>query len=160
MENKGIRALLEGAYAQTPTLPGSWVKFEEYRSVFNNLVSQRSEMPYDFESLVNEYFPEAAYEDAFQLKDSDDVFKAIRIAPNKLILTKKLKREIEKSLSNASEVAAEGWKNFAVIGVAGLKPDILAMGFIGIRQAVETLYKSRFEFRLGDPSKREAPVMI
>ena len=91
MENKEIRALLEGAYAQTPTLPGSWVKFEEYRSVFNSLVSQRSEMPYDFESLVKEYFPDAAYEDAFQLKDSDDVFKAIRIAPNKLILTKKLK---------------------------------------------------------------------
>ncbi len=160
MENKEIRALLEGAYAQTPTLPGSWVKFEEYRTVFNNLVSQRSEMPYDFDSLIEEYFPEAAYEDAFQLNDSDDVFKAIRIAPNKLQLTKKLKREIEKSLSNASEVAAEGWKNFAVVGVAGLKPDILAMGFIGIRQAVETLYKARFEFRLGDPSKREAPVMI
>jgi hypothetical protein len=35
MNEKEIRALLEGAYAQTPTLPGFFVKYDEFRSRFN-----------------------------------------------------------------------------------------------------------------------------
>lgn len=39
MNSKEIRALLEGAYAQTPTLPGFWVKYDDFRNRFNELVS-------------------------------------------------------------------------------------------------------------------------
>ena len=38
------------------------------------------------------------------------------------------------------------------------KDEYLKMGFIGIRQAVECLFRKRIEFRIGDPSKHEAPV--
>ena len=49
MKENEIRALLEGAYAQTPTLPGFFVKYDEFRSRFNKLIEQHSDLPLDIE---------------------------------------------------------------------------------------------------------------
>lgn len=154
-----IRALLEGAYAQTPTLPGFWINYEDFRTKFNELTASISDVPMDIEKLVSENFPDANYEEHYQLQGSEEVFKAFRITPNKLTCQKQLKRKIEMALHGAT-YDNEGWTNFAIIGAKGLKPDVQKMGFIGIRQAVECLFKNRFEFKSGDPSKHEAPVMI
>ena len=35
MEESEIRALLEGAYALTPTLPGNYLRYDEFRTCFN-----------------------------------------------------------------------------------------------------------------------------
>lgn len=159
INSNSIRSLLEGAYAQIPTLPGYWIKYEDFRTKFNELTSRLSDVPMDIEKLVEEYFPGATFEDHFQIQGSDEVFRAFRIAPNKLIYQKSLKNKIEQILREAS-CDEDGWTNFAIIGAKGLKPDVLEMGFIGIRQAVECLFRNRYEFKAGDPSKHEAPVMI
>ena len=52
----------------------------------------------------------------------------------------------------------DGWFPFAAIGLKIKKEDYQIMGFIGIRQTIECLFKNRIEFRSGDVSKHEAPV--
>ena len=157
MKENEIRALLEGAYAQTPTLPGFFVKYDEFRSRFNKLVEQQSDLPLDVEKILEEYYPEAKFEDCYQPQGTDDVFKAFRIAPNKLKYVGELKKKIETVLKSI-QTNSEGWFNFAVVGTKIAKEDYLVMGFIGIRQTVECLFRNRIEFRTGDPSKHEAPV--
>lgn len=154
-----IRALLEGAYAQTQTLPGYWINYEEFRTKFNELSASISDVPMDIEKLIREHFPEAQYNENYQLQGSDEVFKAFKIVPDKLICQNNLKRQIEKALQGAN-YDEYGWTNFAIIGAKGLKPEVQKLGFIGIRQAVVCLFGNRFEFKSGDPSKHEAPVMI
>lgn len=157
MKENEIRALLEGAYAQTPTLPGFFVKYDEFRSRFNKLVEQKSDLPLDVEKILEEYYSEAKFEDCYQPQGTDDVFKAFRIAPNKLKYANELKKKIEAVLKSI-QTNSDGWFNFAVVGTKIAKEDYLAMGFIGIRQTVECLFRNRIEFRTGDPSKHEAPV--
>ena len=157
MTTNEIKALIEGAYAQTPTLPGFWLKYDEFREKFNELIASRSDIPVDVEKVISDYSP--SFMDQYQLQGSEDVFRAFRIAPNKLVVQKELKKEIEAVLREATG-DADGWKNFAVIGAKGLKPEIMAMGFVGIRHAVECLFRGRFEFRSGDPTRHEAPVLI
>ena len=157
MKEHEIRALLEGAYAQTPTLPGFFVKYDEFRSRFNKLVEQRSDLPLDVEKILAEYYPEAKFEDYYQPQGTDDVFKAFRITPNNLKYASELKRKIEAVLKSI-QTNGDGWFNFAVVGTKIAKEDYLAMGFIGLRQTVECLFRNRIEFRTGDPSRHEAPV--
>lgn len=83
MEQKTIQALLEGAYAQTPTLPGFFLKYDEFRSLFNQLVASYSDVPVDVERILHELYPDAKYEEAYQPQDSEEVFKAFRIAPDR-----------------------------------------------------------------------------
>lgn len=40
-DRKKIKSLIEGAYAQTPTMPGFWLKYDEFRDCFNELVKNR-----------------------------------------------------------------------------------------------------------------------
>ena len=157
MKENEIRALLEGAYAQTPTLPGFFVKYDEFRSRFNKLVEQKSDLPLDVEKILDEYYPDAKFEDFYQPQGTDDVFKAFRIAPNKLKYVSELKKKIETALKSI-QANSEGWFNFAVIGTKIAKDAYLSMGFVGIRQTIECLFRNRIEFRTGDPSKHEAPV--
>lgn len=157
MEKNEIKALLEGAYVQTPTLPGFWVRYDDFRNRFNELVAERSDMPLDVESLLSELYPEARYEECYKPKDSDDVFRAFRIAPNRLKIIADLKRKIEIAIAKTS-CDIDGWFPFAAIGSRVAKEDYKALGFLGIRQAVECIFKKRIEFRTGDPSKHEAPV--
>ena len=157
MKEKEIRALLEGAYAQTPTLPGFFVKYDEFRSRFNKLVEQQSELPLDVEKILEEYYPDAKFEDCYQPQGTDEVFRAFRIAPNKLKYVGDLKKKIEAVLKSI-QTNNDGWFPFAIIGTKIAKEDYLPMGFIGIRQAIECLFRNRIEFRTGDPSKHEAPV--
>ena len=152
-----IRALLEGAYAQTPTLPGFFLKYDDFRTRFNKLVAERSEIPLDVEKVLHEYYPDAKFEPCYQPQGSDDVFMAFRIAPNKLKLIIELKKKIEKAIKTTSG-NSDGWFNFAIIGTKIAKDEYQSMGFIGIRQVVECLFQNRIEFRSGDPSKHEAPV--
>lgn len=159
MKENEIRALIEGAYAQTPTLPGFWLKYDEFREKLNELVASRSDVPINIEKAIADYYPDASFLDKYQLQGSEEVFKAFRIAPNKLVIQKSIKSRIETILRDTTG-DAEGWKNFAIIGAKGLKPDIMAMGFVGIRQAVECLFGHRFEFKAGDPSRHEPPVFI
>ena len=115
MNEKEIRALLEGAYAQTPTLPGFFVKYDEFRSRFNKLVEKRSDLPLDVEKILEEYYPEARFEDCYQPQGSDEVFKAFRIAPNKLKCIIELKKKIDAVLKSI-QTDCDGWFYFAVVG--------------------------------------------
>ncbi len=157
MKENEIRALLEGAYAQTPTIPVFFVKYDEFRSRFNKLVEQHSDLPLDIEKMLGDYYPEAKFEDCYQPQDTSEVFKAFRIAPNKLKYIGELKKKIEAVLRSI-QTDSDGWFNFAAVGTKITKEDYLAMGFIGIRQTIECLFRNRIEFRTGDPSKHEAPV--
>ncbi|WP_320995846.1 DUF3825 domain-containing protein [Bacteroides sp.] len=157
MEEKDIRSLFEGAYAQTPTLPGNYLKYDDFRTCFNKLVEKYSDVPLDVEKLLQEYYPDAKYEPCYQPQDSGEVFKAFRIAPNKLKIANVLKQHIEEAFASVAS-DADGWIPFAAIGSKVAKEEYLKMGFIGIRQAVECLFRTRIEFRSGDPSKHEAPV--
>lgn len=154
-----ICLLIEGAYAQTATLPGYWLKYEEFRSKFNELVAEHSDKPLDVESLLSTHYPDAAFIESFQIAGTEEVFRAFRIAPNKLTKIKELKKKVERVIReiNGDE---EGWKPFAAVGTKVEKAEFNAMGFIGIRQGIECLFKNRYEFRTGDPSKHEAPVQI
>lgn len=165
MKENEIRALLEGAYAQTATLPGYWLKFDDLRSKFNELVSTRlaatgSDETISFETALNAYYPDAKIEEAYQLLGSDEVITAIRIAPNKLTRIRNLKKKLERAINVIPPFNDDGWKPFASIGLRVEKEDILAMGFLGFRHAVESLFGRRYEFRAGDTSKHEAPVQI
>ena len=40
MTEQKLRLLIEGAYAQTATLPGFWLKYDEFRDRFNELVKK------------------------------------------------------------------------------------------------------------------------
>lgn len=153
-----IRALLEGAYAQTPTLPGFYVKYDEFRSCFNQLVEQRGERPLDVEKLLSEYYPESKFEDYYQPQGTDEVFKAFRIAPNRLKYVVELKKQIDTVLKSI-KTDDEGWFNFANVGSKIDKANYLSMGFIGLRQVIECLFRTRIEFRAGDTSNHEAPVL-
>ena len=51
-QNPNFRALLEGAYAQIPTLAGNFVKFSEFVTRFSELVAERSEKTIDRKSVV------------------------------------------------------------------------------------------------------------
>ena len=51
-QNPNFRALLEGAYAQTPTLAGNFVKFSEFVNRFSELVAERSEKTIDVEEFI------------------------------------------------------------------------------------------------------------
>ena len=152
-----IKALIEGAYSQMPTLPGFWIKYEDFRKRFNELVAERTEMPLDVESLLKTMFPEAKYEECYKPKDSEEVFRAFRIAPNRLKVIAELKRKIEIAIGKAT-CDEDGWFNFATIGLHVTKEDYQPLGFVGLRQAVECILKHRIEFRIGDPSRHEAPV--
>lgn len=157
MKENEIRALLEGAYAQTPTLPGFFVKYDEFRTKFNKLVADRSEVPLDVEKILEDFYPDAKIEPCYQPQGTDEVFKAFRIAPNELKIADALRKKIEVAI-RTTPTDSEGWFPFAAIGTKISKEDYLLMGFIGIRQTVECLLKNRVEFRTGDPSKHEAPV--
>ena len=54
MTNFDIKALIEGAYAQTPTLPGFWLKYDEFREKFNELIASHSDIPVDVEKVLSE----------------------------------------------------------------------------------------------------------
>ena len=158
MNTNEIRALLEGAYAQTPTLPGFFVKYDEFRSLLNKFIEERSELPLDVESFLADNYPEAKIEPCYQPQDTDEVFKAFRIAPNKLKYTNSLKKKIEYAI-RSTPTDDEGWFPFAAIGLKVEKKDYLSMGFVGLRQTIECLFRNRVEFRQGDVSKHEAPVL-
>lgn len=165
MKENEIRALLEGAYAQTATLPGYWLKFDDLRSKFNELVANRSvatdsDETISFETALNDYYPDAKIEEAYQLLGSDEVITAIRIAPNKLTRIRNLKKKLERAINEIRPLNDEGWKPFASIGLRVEKEDIVAMGFVGFRHAVESVFGRRYEFRAGDTAKHEAPVQI
>lgn len=157
MKNLRIKALLEGAYTQTPTLPGYYLKYDDFRTRFNKLVEKHSNVPLDVENLLQEYYPDLEVQPYYQPKGSDDVFKAFRISPTQLKIANALKRHILKAFESVA-CDAEGWIPFAAIGSKVPKEEYLDMGFIGIRQAAECLLKTHIEFRFGDPSKHEAPV--
>ena len=159
MNEQKVKQLIEGAYAQTPTLPGFWLKYDEFRNRFNELVSSQGEEVVDIDSELPRLFPDVAFEEQYQLKGTDEIFRAIRLAPNKLSITKDLRKKFEIKYGSAAK-DNEGWANFAAFGVDGLKEECREMGFDGLRHAVQCLFGKRFEFRVGDTSKHEAPVMV
>ena len=157
MTKDEINALLEGAYAQISTLPGYFVKFEDFRRLFNKLVSERSDSSIDIDKYLEEYSPKI--EECYQPQGSQEVFKAFRIAPNKLRYIISLRKDIEKALHtiNPNE---DGWKPFAAIGSKVPKESWQKMGFWGIKNAVESVFGKKVEFKTGDISKHEAPLQI
>ena len=93
-QNPNFRALLEGAYAQIPTLAGNFVKFSEFVTRFSELVAERSEKTIDVEEFIKANYPDAKYEPNYKPQDTDDVFLAFRIAPNKLKYISAMKKKI------------------------------------------------------------------
>lgn len=152
--------LLEGAYIQSPTYPGFWVSYEDVRERFNQLVAaQDSSVLEDFDRIFQTAFPNAKFIDNYQQKDSEDIFRAVRVTPNKLIRVNTLKKEIELAYNSAT-IWKDNWKAFASLGSKGLKSKCISMGFSGIRHAVECLFKTQFIFMTGDTSNHEPPILI
>ena len=159
MDERKIKLLIEGAYAQTPTLPGFWLKYDEFRDCFNELVKNQGEEIVDIDTELPRLYPDVAFEEQYQIKGTEEVFRAIRLAPNKLVEIKELRKIIESKYKNATK-DKDGWTNFAIFGLDGLKEKCLEMGFVGVRQAVQCIFGKRYEFRQGDTSKHEAPVLV
>lgn len=159
MKEEKIRLLIEGAYAQTSTLPGFWLKYEEFRTIFNDLVRNQGEETIDIDTELFRLYPDTAVEENYQIKGTEEIFRAIRLAPNKLTETRALRKAIETIYRTAGK-DIDGWTNFASFGLNGLKEKCVEMGFMGIRQAVQCIFGKRFEFRQGDTTKHEAPVLI
>lgn len=159
MNEKKTKQLIEGAYAQTPTLPGFWLKYDEFRDCFNELVKSQGEEVIDIDTELRRLYPDVTFEENYQIKGTEEVFRAIRLAPNKLVEIKELRKIIESKYKNAAK-DNDGWTNFAVFGLDGLKEKCLDMGFVGVRQAVQCIFGKRYEFRQGDTSKHEAPVLV
>ena len=159
MKEEKIRLLIEGAYAQTPTLPGFWLKYDEFRDCFNELVKNQGEEIVDIDTELPRLYPDVSFEEQYQIKGTEEVFRALRLAPNKLIEIKELRKVIESKYKLANK-DKDGWTNFAIFGLDGLKEKCLEMGFVGVRQAVQCIFGKRYEFRQGDTSKREAPVLV
>lgn len=155
-----IAALIEGAYIQTPTQPGYWVKYDDVRNKFIELVSIiDSSKSQDFDNLFGIVFPTAKYEDKYQLKDTEDVFKAVRVSPNKLNRIVRLKKMIDSSFDHAP-TWTDNWKPFAALGNKELKELCLSLGFASIRNAIECLFKGHYVFKTGDTTNHEPPVLI
>lgn len=91
---------------------------------------------------------------------TDNVFRAFRIAPNKLTFIKDIKKKVEQAVREIKNLNDDGWKPFAPIGQKVDKSDFLLMGFCGIRHGIECIFGERYEFRTGDPTKHETPVQI
>lgn len=157
--NPNFRALLEGAYAQTPTLAGNFVKFNEFVNRFSELVAERSEKTIDVEEFIKVNYPDAKYEPNFKPQDTDDVFLAFRIAPNKLKYVGEVKKKIE-SIFKTTQTDVNGWIPFAIVGQKITRTEYEAMGFLSIRDVVRCLFGKRIEFRKGDITKHEAPVQV
>lgn len=159
MKEQNVKLLIEGAYAQTPTLPGYWLKYEDFRDRFNDLVKERGDEIVDIDTELPRLYPSVTFEEDYQIIGTEEVFRAMRLAPNKLVETKELRKIIESKYKNAYK-DNEGWTNFAVFGLDGLKERCLEMGFVGVRQAVQCIFGKRFEFRAGDTTNHEAPVLV
>lgn len=114
-QNPNFRELLEGAYAQTPTLSGNFVKFSEFVTRFSELVTERSEKTIDVEEFIKANYPDAKYEPNYKPQDTDDVFLAFRIAPNKLKYISAMKKKIE-GVFKTTVCDTDGWVPFAIFG--------------------------------------------
>ena len=158
-QNPNFRALLEGAYAQIPTLAGNFVKFSEFVTRFSELVAERSEKTIDVEEFIKANYPNAKYEPNYKPQDTDDVFLAFRIAPNKLKYISAMKKKIE-GVFKTTVCDTDGWVPFAIFGQKITRSEYEAMGFLNIREVVRCLFGKRIEFRQGDISKHEAPVQV
>lgn len=158
-QNPNLRALFEGAYAQTPTLAGNYVKFAEFVDRFSDLVAKRSEKTIDVEEFIKAYYLEAKYEPNFKPQDSDDVFLAFRIAPNKLKCIGEMKKKVE-GVFKTTTCDADGWVPFAIFGQKITRAECEAMGFLNIREVIRCLFGERIEFRRGDITKHEAPMQV
>lgn len=159
MNDKKIRLLIEGAYAQTSTLPGFWLKYDEFRDCFNELVKSQGEEVIDIDTELLRLYPDVAFEENYQIIGTEEVFRAMRLAPNKLVETKEFRKIIESKYRKATK-DKDGWTNFAVFGLDGFKERCIEMGFVGVRQAVQCIFGKRFEFRAGDKTNHEAPVLV
>lgn len=159
LNEEEIRALIEGAYAQTTTLPGFWLNYDDFRTKLSHLIAECCNQTLDIDKLVTTYYPNAAFLDDYQIIGSNETFKAFRIAPNKLTCIKEIKKKVEQALREISS-NDEGWKAFAAIGLKIDKSNFISMGFIGIRQGIECLFGDRYEFKTGDPTKHETPLQI
>lgn len=159
MTERKLRLLIEGAYAQTATLPGFWLKYDEFRDCFNELVKNQGDEIVDIDTELPRLYPDIAFEDNYQIKGTEEVFQAIRLAPNKLTEIKELRKQIESQYKNATK-ADDGWVNFAIFGSGGIKEKCHEMGFVGVRQAVQCIFGKRFEFRAGNTVNHEAPVLV
>lgn len=159
MEDKKIKHLIEGAYAQTPTLPGFWLKYDDFRNRFNELVANQGDEIIDIDTELKRLYPDVEFDEQYQIEGTEEVFRAIRLVPNLLTEIKELSDVIESKYKSASK-DSDGWTNFALFGLNGLKEKCLDMGFVGVRQAVQCIFGKRFEFRQGDTSKHEAPVLV
>lgn len=159
MTETEIRALLEGAYAQTPTLPGFYIKYDDFSRLLNRLVAEHGAAPIDIEKILQELYPGTKVEPCFQIQGTGEICKVIRIAPNKLKCIKELCKKLESAIK-AIAIDSNGWLNLASVGQKVGKEDWRKMGFKSVRQATECLLKNSVEFRAGDPAKHEAPVQI
>lgn len=61
---------------------------------------------------------------------------------------------------NKSPYWKDGWKRFASIGSRELKETCLALGYTGVRNAIECVLKNDYVFKKGDTSKHEPPLLI
>lgn len=123
------------------------------------MVAERSEKTIDVEEFIKANYPDTKYEPNYKPQDTDDVFLAFRIAPNKLKYISEMKKKIE-GVFKTTVCNADGWNPFAIFGQKITRAEYEAMGFLNIREVVSCLFGKRIEFRQGDISKHEAPMQV
>ena len=92
------------------------------------MVAERSEKTIDVEEFIKANYPDAKYEPNYKPQDTDDVFLAFRIAPNKLKYISAMKKKIE-GVFKTTVCDADGWVPFAIFGQKITRSEYEAMGF-------------------------------
>lgn len=73
--------------------------------------------------------------------------------------TESLKKQIRGAYDQAP-YWENGWKRFASIGSKSLKEMCFALGYTGVRNAIDCILKDAYVFKKGDTSKHEPPLLI
>lgn len=161
MSEKEIMALLEGAYAQTPTLAGFYRKYDDLRKQFENLLAKRGAEPVDFGVTLQKMFPMARIIDDYQREGFEDgqSFRAVRILPRLLTNTREVKRNLLSAIYALLPVNAEGWKLLSGIDEKADKTLCDGLGFDSPQKAATALLGNECEFRL-DSAVGEVGVLV
>lgn len=159
MEKEEIKNLLIGAYLQLPTYPGYYVKLDDFRAAADKVAEVYQWDNSQFDILLQEFFPEAKREERYIPRTEEEPFVAYRISPRLLKPIEPLRKLMKDVLTNP-QFYHGGWMNFANMGIGVPKEAYQPFGFESIRVAVESVMKQRVEFRKGDISQNEAPLMV
>ncbi len=150
MEIEEIKKIIENAYAHIPTLPGYWIDYTKFEEEFHRILEAKGYLAdTNIQEALEKAFPDYKKIDEYKSNDQETPIVAIRIAPNKLNRISKLKKHLIENINKTPE-DKDGWKNFASLGLNGVKEEVLNLDFGSVRDAMNMIFPRYYEFRKGD----------